>query len=92
MILRGFFFRIVDQLIGRLKQLGGFTAGLPIALALGGLPALGGLSTDVFGATNATDQSLGILEDLLRNPDDIRTYLALTHALQAEGRVEEARQ
>ena len=93
MILRGFFFRIVDQLIGRLKQLGGFTAGLPIALALGGLAlALGGLSTDVFAQQTPTDQSLGFFEDLLRNPDDIRTYLAYAHALQAEGRVEEARQ
>ena len=38
-----------------------------------------------------TDDSLMLFEDLVRNPDDVRANLAYARALEAEGRIEEAR-
>lgn len=39
-----------------------------------------------------TEDSLVLFEDLLRNPDDVRANLAYARALEADGRIEEARQ
>jgi hypothetical protein len=39
-----------------------------------------------------TEDSLMLFEDLVRNPDDVKTNLAYARALEAEGRIEEARQ
>jgi tetratricopeptide (TPR) repeat protein len=38
-----------------------------------------------------TDDSLMLVEDLVRNPDDVRANLAYARALEALGRIEEAR-
>jgi tetratricopeptide (TPR) repeat protein len=38
------------------------------------------------------EDSLMLFEDLVRNPDDVRANLAYARALEAEGRIEEARQ
>jgi hypothetical protein len=39
----------------------------------------------------ATGDSLMLFEDLVRNPDDVRANLAYARALEADGRIEEAR-
>ena len=38
-----------------------------------------------------TTDSLVLFEDLVRNPDDVRANLAYARALEADGRIEEAR-
>jgi tetratricopeptide (TPR) repeat protein len=39
-----------------------------------------------------TEDSLVLFEDLVRNPDDVKANLAYARALEADGRIEEARQ
>jgi len=49
------------------------------------------LREEARGDAPPTDDSLILFEDLVRNPDDIRANLAYARALEAAGRIEEAR-
>jgi tetratricopeptide (TPR) repeat protein len=77
---------LVYQWVARLKR----TAQLVIGLLM--IPTIGGFCTGAFAQQTPTDESLGFFEDLLRNPDDVRANLAYAQTLQAEGRVNEARE
>jgi Tetratricopeptide repeat len=50
------------------------------------------LSGEALAETAPGDGGLGLFEDLIRNPDDVRANLAYARALEQDGRVEEARQ
>ena len=76
--------RCFDEMIGRLQQ-------LVIALAL--IPVmLGGPAFKAFAQESTTDQSLGLFEELVRNPNDVTANLAYAKALQDQGRSDEARE
>jgi hypothetical protein len=77
--------RCFDMTIGRLQRLGGFAV-LLIALVIGGS------AFEAFAQEATTDQSLGLFEELVRNPDDVNANLAYAKALQAQGRAEDAGQ
>jgi hypothetical protein len=74
--------RCFDEMTGRLQR-------LVIALALVPL-MLDDLGFKAFAQEPTTDQSLGLFEELVRNPDDVTANLAYGKALQAQGRSDEA--
>jgi hypothetical protein len=52
----------------------------------------GASASEAFAQEATTEQSLGLFEELVRNPDNVNVNLAYAKALQAQGRAEEARQ
>src|SRR5947209_2301884 len=71
---------------GRLKGLNSRIMRLMAISVVGWL-----LRGEALAETPPTDDSLMLFEDLVRNPDDVRANLAYARALEAAGRIEEAR-
>jgi hypothetical protein len=72
---------------GRLKRLNSLLIRL-VAISFVGWVLRG----EALAEPPPSEDSLMLFEDLVRNPDDVRANLAYARALEAEGRIEEARQ
>ncbi len=77
----------INRLGGRLKQL--FSTMRHLALIAAAVGVTGGTA---FPQATPTEDGLVLYENLVRNPNDIAANLAYARALEADGRIEEARQ